>query len=116
MQVTRHIKAKLLTGLFVLIPVLVTLYVVYLIVSFLDGILSPTLTNLSLSLLGRSLYIPGLGLLLFIIITYVIGVLTSNYAGKRLLSYGEALLKKIPFVKSITVPPKILLRPFPLRN
>ncbi|MGD0232992.1 MAG: DUF502 domain-containing protein [Syntrophorhabdales bacterium] len=101
MQVTRHIKAKLLTGLFVLIPVLVTLYVVYLIVSFLDGILSPTLTNLSLSLLGRSLYIPGLGLLLFIIITYVIGVLTSNYAGKRLLSYGEALLKKIPFVKSI---------------
>ena len=35
MQVTRHIKAKLLTGLFVLIPVLVTLYVVYLIVSFL---------------------------------------------------------------------------------
>ncbi|HUJ90691.1 MAG TPA: DUF502 domain-containing protein [Syntrophorhabdales bacterium] len=101
MQVTRHVKAKLLTGLFVLIPALVTLYVVYVIVSFLDGILSPFLTNLSLRLLGRSLYVPGLGLLLFIIIIYVMGVLTSNYAGKRLLLYGEALLKKIPFVKSI---------------
>ena len=101
MHLTRHFKAKLLTGLFVLIPVLVTLYVVYLIVSFLDGILSPILTNISLSILGRSVYIPGLGLLLFVIITYVTGILTSNYAGKRLLSYGEALLRKIPFVKSI---------------
>jgi uncharacterized membrane protein len=100
-QLTRHVKAKLLTGLFVLIPVLVTLYVVYLIVSFLDGILSPILTNISLSILGRSLYIPGLGLLLFVIITYGMGVLTSNYAGKRLISFGEALLKRIPFVKSI---------------
>jgi uncharacterized membrane protein len=100
-QVTRHVKAKLLTGLFVLIPILVTLYVVYLVVSFLDGILSPLLTNLSLSLLDRSLYIPGLGLLLFIVLTYATGVLTSNYAGKRLLSYGEALLKRIPFVKGI---------------
>jgi len=101
MRIARHFKAKLLTGIFVLIPLLVTLYVVYLIVSFLDGILSPTLTNISLSILDRSIYVPGFGLLLFVIITYVTGVLTSNYAGKRLLSYGEALLKKIPFVKSI---------------
>ena len=101
MRLTRHFKAKLLTGLFLLIPVLVTLYVVYLIVSFLDGIVSPVLTNVSLSILGRSLYIPGLGLVLFVIIAYVTGVLTSNYVGKRLLSYGEALFKRIPFVKSI---------------
>ena len=101
MRLTRHFKATLLTGIFVLIPVLVTLYVVYLIVSFLDGILSPILTNISLSMLGRSVYVPGFGLLLFVIITYVTGILTSNYMGKRLLFYGEALLKRIPFVKSV---------------
>jgi uncharacterized membrane protein len=101
MRLSRHFKTKLLTGLFVLIPLLVTLYVVYVIVSFLDGILYPILTNVSLSVLGSSLYIPGLGLLLFVIITYVTGVVTSNFAGKKLLSCGEALLKRIPFVKSI---------------
>jgi len=101
MRLNRHFKAKLLTGLFVLIPLLVTLYVVYVIVSFLDGILYPILTNISSSVLGRSLYIPGLGLLLFVIITYVAGVVTSNLAGKKLLSYGEAMLKRIPFVKSV---------------
>ncbi len=101
MPLTRHIKSKLLTGIFVLLPVLVSLYAVYLIVSFLDNIASPVLTNISLSVFGRSLYIPGLGLLLFIIIAYLTGVVTSNYAGKRFLSYGEALLKRIPFVKSV---------------
>jgi uncharacterized membrane protein len=101
MRLIPHFKTKLLTGLFVLIPLLVTLYVVYVIVSFLDGILYPALTNISLRVLGSSLYIPGLGLLLFVIITYATGVITSNYAGKKLLSYGEALLKRIPFVKSI---------------
>ncbi|HVN25839.1 MAG TPA: DUF502 domain-containing protein [Syntrophorhabdales bacterium] len=101
MPLARHFKAKLLTGLFVLIPVLVSLYAVYLIVTFLDAFVSPILTSVSLSVFGRSLYIPGLGLLLFIIIAYVTGVVTSNYAGKKFLSYGEALLKKIPFVKSV---------------
>ena len=101
MRLTRHFKTKLFTGLFVLLPALVTFYVVYLVAASLDGILSPLLTNLSSSLLGRPVYIPGLGLLLFVIIAYATGVLTSNYAGKRIVSYGEALFKKIPFVKSI---------------
>ncbi len=101
MSLTRHVKTKLLTGLFVLIPVLVSLYAVYLIVSFLDSIASPVLTNVLSILSGRPLYVPGLGLLLFIIITYLTGMITSNYAGKRVLLYGEALLKRIPFVKSI---------------
>jgi uncharacterized membrane protein len=101
MQLARHFKAKLFTGLFVLLPALVTLYIVYLVASSLDGILSPLLTSVSSSIFDRPIYIPGLGLLFFVIITYVTGILTSNYAGKRLLSYGEALFKKIPFVKSI---------------
>ena len=101
MPLTRHFKTKLLTGLFVLIPVLVSLYAVYLIVSFLDNIASPVLTNILSTAYGRPLYIPGLGLLLFVVITYVTGLITSNYAGKKLLLYGEALLRRIPFVKSI---------------
>ncbi len=101
MPLTRHVKTKLLTGVFVLIPVLVSLYAVYLIVSFLDNIASPILTNIFSGAYGRPLYIPGLGLLLFILITYVTGVITSNYAGKRVVSCGEALFRRIPFVKSI---------------
>jgi uncharacterized membrane protein len=101
MPLVKHFKGKFITGLFVLIPLLVTLCVVYLVVSFLDAIASPLFDNITISLMGRSLYVPGLGLLLFVIITYVAGVLTSNYAGKKLVVWGEALLKRIPFIKSI---------------
>ncbi len=112
MALTRHFKTKLLTGLFVLIPVLVSLYAVYLIVSFLDNIASPILSNILSGAFGRPLYIPGLGLLLFIVITYITGLVTSNYAGKRLLLHGEALLKRIPFVKSIYGSTKDFLEAF----
>jgi uncharacterized membrane protein len=50
---------------------------------------------------GTGMYIPGTGFILFIIITYLTGVLASNYIGKKLLIYSEATIRKIPFVKSI---------------
>ena len=50
---------------------------------------------------GRELYIPGVGFLLFIIVTYVTGAIASNYFGKTALSRGEKILKRIPVVKSI---------------
>ena len=96
-----HIKKTFLTGLFVLIPILVTIYIIYIIVSFADNVISPIMKNITSNMTGKELYIPGAGLILFIIITYLTGVLASNFFGKRLLSHGEKMLKKIPFVKGI---------------
>ncbi|MBP1730153.1 MAG: hypothetical protein H6Q55_582 [Deltaproteobacteria bacterium] len=112
MPLVKHFKGKFITGFLVLIPLLVTAYVVYLVVSFLDTIASPLFDNISFSLIGRSLYIPGLGLLLFVIITYAAGVFTSNYAGRKLVSWGEALLRRIPFIKSIYASTKDFMEAF----
>lgn len=112
MPLVKHFKGKFITGLFVLIPLLVTLYVVYLIISFLDTIASPLFDHIVVSLIGRPLYIPGLGLLLFLIITYIAGILTSNYAGRRLVSWGEAVLKRIPIIKSIYASTKDFVEAF----
>jgi len=96
-----QIKKTFLTGFFVLIPILVTIYIIYIIVSFTDTAISPIMKNITSNTIGKELYIPGAGLILFIIITYLTGVLASNFFGKRLLSHSEKMLKKIPFVKSI---------------
>jgi uncharacterized membrane protein len=111
MPLVKHFKGKFITGLLSSF-LLVTLYVVYLIVSFLDAIASPLFDNITRSLIGRSLYIPGLGLLLFVIITYVAGVFTSNYAGRKLVAWGEALLRRIPFIKSIYASTKDFIEAF----
>ena len=101
MDLTKHLKKKFLTGLFVLIPLLVTIYIIYLVISFVDTILSPVISNITLRLTGNEMYIPGTGLFLFAVVAYATGILASNYIGKRMLSYGERLVKKIPFVKGI---------------
>jgi uncharacterized membrane protein len=101
MGIAKHLKKKFITGLLLLIPLLVTIYIIYLIVSSFDAIISPIIKNVTLKIIGKEIYIPGTGFFLFIIIAYITGIIASNYIGKTLLSYGETLLKKIPFVKGI---------------
>jgi uncharacterized membrane protein len=101
MIVTRHFKKQFFTGLVILIPLLVTVYVIYLVISSVDTVISPIIRKVTVQLTGKDLYVPGTGFFLFLIIVYLTGVLASNYIGKRLLHCGEMVLKKIPFVKGI---------------
>ena len=101
MNVAKHIKSKFFTGLFILIPLIVTVYIVYAIISFFEPLVAPIVKNVFFRLSGREIYIPGVGFVLFIVITYITGMLASNYFGKTALSRGEKILKRIPVVKTI---------------
>jgi len=95
------IKKTFLTGFFVLIPLLVTAYIIYIVISSVDAFLSPLIRNITFRTLGKEIFIPGTGFVLFVVIAYITGIVASNFAGKKLISYGEAILQKIPFVKGI---------------
>lgn len=101
MIMTKHLKKHFFTGLVILIPLLVTVYVIYLVISSVDVVISPIIKKVTLQFTGRELYVAGTGFFLFLIIVYLTGVLASNYVGKRLLHCGEMVLKRIPFVKGI---------------
>lgn len=101
MGVGKHIKSKFFTGLIILIPLIVTLYIIYVIISFFEPLVGPLVKNILFRLTGREMYVPGIGFIVFIIVTYVTGMIASNYFGKTTLSQGERLLKRIPVVKSI---------------
>jgi uncharacterized membrane protein len=101
MNIAKHIKSKFLTGLFILIPLVVTIYIVYTVITFFEPFVSPLVKNIFLHLTGHEIYIPGIGFVVFIVITYATGMVASNYFGKTALSRGEKILKRIPFVKTI---------------
>jgi uncharacterized membrane protein len=94
------VKRYLVTGLLVLVPLVITLWVLDLLISTLDQ---------SLLLIPESLRperllgvrIPGLGVLLTLGVVLLTGVLARNFIGERLLRMWEGLLARIPFVKSI---------------
>ena len=93
-------KKYLITGLLIWIPLAITIWVLDLIVSTMDQslLLLPPQYQPQV-VFGRQ--IPGLGAVLTVVVVFVTGVLTSNIFGRRLLSFWENLLGRIPVVKTI---------------
>ncbi|NDU86536.1 MAG: DUF502 domain-containing protein [Ferrovum sp.] len=93
-------KRYFLTGIVVLIPLVITVWVLNLIVTTLDQ----TLYLLPHSIRPETLFgihIPGLGVVLTMAIVFLTGAVAANFIGRRLLLLGEQLLERIPVVNSI---------------
>ena len=88
------------SGLLVIVPLAITLWVL----DWVIGTLDQTLLILPSSwhpdrLLG--FHIPGLGVLLTLAILLGVGAVASNFVGKRLLLWGDAVVRRIPVVRAI---------------
>ncbi len=93
-------KRYFLTGIVVLIPLVITVWVLRLIVETLDQ----TLFLLPASLRPEALvgmHIPGLGVLVALLIVMATGIVAANMLWRRLLKLGEDLVGRIPIVNSI---------------
>lgn len=93
-------KRYIIAGLLVWVPLGITIWVLVFLVTTLDQIL----LLLPGSVRPEALFgfhIPGLGAVLSFAILVVTGVIAANFFGARLIHMWEALLGRIPFVKSI---------------
>lgn len=88
-------KKTFLTGLFVLIPAVITVFVVVWFFGFIDGILAPLYDKL------LRLHVPGLGFISAIILIFIVGIISKNVIGKRILGIFERLFLSIPVFKGI---------------
>ncbi|QNP48019.1 DUF502 domain-containing protein [Diaphorobacter aerolatus] len=90
----------LLTGLLVIVPGVITAWVLHWIVSTLDQTLQILPGDWQPDkLLG--IHIPGFGVLLTLIILLSVGALATNFAGRKLVEWGDRLVARIPVVRSI---------------
>jgi len=94
------LKKYLITGLLIWIPLAFTIWVLVQIVSFMDGalLLLPPPWRPE-SWLGFPL--PGAGLVLLALVVLLTGMAAANIMGQRLVRWWEALLSRIPIVRSI---------------
>lgn len=93
-------KKYFITGLLVLVPLLITVWVI----SSLIGMMDQSLLLLPESWRPKAqlgLEIPGVGALLTLLIVFVTGLIATNFFGKQLILLWEALLARVPVVKSI---------------
>jgi len=83
----RSLIRYFLRGLVVIVPVVITLYVVYTLFMWVDSLLPFSF--------------PGPGVLVALVLTTLIGYLASNFVTRRLFDWMEAGLTRIPFVSII---------------
>jgi uncharacterized membrane protein len=95
-------------GLITLLPIAVTIYVVYSSVIILDGMLGSILRLV----LPASIYFPGLGFILILVLIYSFGLLLNNFVMARILSSLEKQLAEVPFIKAIYSPLRDLMNLF----
>ncbi|MDK2855808.1 MAG: hypothetical protein PWQ86_1021 [Bacillota bacterium] len=91
----RRLRTYFFTGLIIVLPFLLTLYFLWLVFGFVDGLIGPVLELV----LGHK--IPGVGLVLTVGLILGTGVLATNYLGRRLLGWGERLFIRLPLVRSV---------------
>ena len=89
MGIGKKLRTRFLTGILVIVPIGVTIWILVWIFTAIDGILRPIVR------------IPGLGFVVMILLIYLVGVMASNVVGRRLIDYGESLLGRVPVVRPI---------------
>ncbi len=93
----RRLRNFFITGLAVTVPLTATAYIVWATFRFLDGILSPFLKLI----IGEEKYISGIGFFLTLFLITAVGALTTIAIGKRMVTFFEDILTRIPLVRGI---------------
>lgn len=88
-------KNRLLTGVVVMTPLALTVWLFYTLFIKLDGLLAVVVGRL----VGKN--IPGSGVVALILLTLLIGVFARNFFGGKLITLGNMILARIPLVSKI---------------
>lgn len=90
-----RLRRDLLTGLIVIAPIFVTVFVLLWLFQMFDNILGQHLRALT----GRDL--PGLGLVALLLLLLLVGWASRKAAGRRLVSWGNTILSRFPLTRKI---------------
>jgi len=95
----KRLKRYFITGLVVLLPVVLSIYILVKVFSFCDNVLGRFFNSYFKETLG--FYIPGLGLILLLSIILLTGFSASHFLGKKLFPSFENTFLKIPLLNKI---------------
>lgn len=93
----KSINKNILTGLITLLPVILTLYLLYWFVITTETFLGAVIRGI----VSTEFYRPGMGVVAGLIAAFLVGLLMQTIIAQQLLSYVERLLQRLPVVKSI---------------
>jgi uncharacterized membrane protein len=100
-RVAGRIRNYFLTGLVVAGPLAVTVWLIWSIVTWVDGVVRPLIPPMYRPETYLPWPIPGTGLVLAFVVLTLLGFLTANLVGRTLVGWGEGLLNRMPIVRPV---------------
>ncbi|MEN9851541.1 MAG: hypothetical protein RL128_1704 [Pseudomonadota bacterium] len=103
------LRASFLTGLVVVLPVGLTIYVVWGVVGWIDGWILPLIPSayqpeaLMQRFFGPEVNFPvrGLGVLVFLVFTALVGSVARGLIGRSMVRKAEEIVDRVPLVRSV---------------
>ena len=100
-RIWARLRAYFITGIIVVAPLALTVYLITFIVGFIDENVLP--------LLGETWHpdnylpfaVPGIGVVIFVVAITLIGWLATGLIGRTVVGLGERLLERMPVVRSV---------------
>jgi uncharacterized membrane protein len=111
-----NVKKSFLTGVLILVPLVVSVTLLFWFFEKVDDLFSPVLDGVFRTLLPGTGHVPGTGILAGLIIILLLGTLARNVAGKRVLDALDRLIQRIPGYRTVYSTIKQLTNAFSPEN
>ena len=100
-SLAQRLRGNFFTGIIVVAPVVITLYLIWTVVKFIDTRVVPLVPEAynPSTYLGQD--IPGFGVVIFLVVTAIIGSLTKGLFGRQIIRVWENLISRTPVVRSV---------------
>ena len=95
------IRSNFLAGLAVIAPGVLTVWLVWNVVTWIDGIVMPLIPRRFHPDVLTGWDVPGLGVVIFLVFTVVMGYFTKGFIGRTLVIWSERIVEAMPVVRSI---------------
>jgi len=100
-RIGARIRNYFLTGLVLVGPVFITVYLTWWFITWVDGLVTPLIPPPFRPETYLPVNIPGTGLIIAFVALTLLGFLTANLVGRSLVEFGENILNRMPVVRPI---------------
>lgn len=96
-----RIRSSFLTGIVVIAPVALTIWLIWSVIGWIDSVVLPLVPGDFQTEQWLGINLRGVGLIIFLIFTVVVGWVAKGILGRSLISFAEGLVNRMPVVRSI---------------
>ncbi|MDE0764575.1 MAG: DUF502 domain-containing protein [Amylibacter sp.] len=96
-----RLRGNFFTGLVIVLPVALTIWMIWSFMGFVDNRVLPLVPNNYNPLSYIDFNVRGVGVVIFLLFTTVMGAITKGLFGRQLIRIGESIVDRVPVVRSI---------------